>query len=250
MYVETHSFRNLQGRFPSAKRMMNEKFSIPSTKELQCTWCEKNDCIEVDAPIELVDVIRGQRGIKESGKSAKSRFKFLSHDDKSNTSTIICFPITGRQHQLRVHLCAIGFPIHNDILYGGEVDTSQQKERKVQSIEAIQHAMLRDKCHLSVGDFIKEKSITQAKEVSLCCMGNVGIEQSFNSAQLLVEGHAIDLHALAYRIKFHRKGKKMTKSEKDETESEILAELDLGVSAPSWAADINIAVKSFSWLDK
>lgn len=230
--------------------MIKDEFPIKSTKELQCTWCEKNDCLEVDAPIELVDVIRGQRGIKESGKSAKSRFKFLSYDDQNNTSTIMCFPITGRQHQLRVHLCAIGFPIHNDILYGGEIDTSQQDKRKIQSIEAIQHASQRDKCHLSISDFIKEESITQAKEVSLCCKGKIGIEQSFNSAQLLVEGHAIDLHALAYRIKFHRKGKKNTKSQKNEMESNIIAELDLGVGAPSWAAGIDITAKSFSWLDK
>jgi 23S rRNA pseudouridine1911/1915/1917 synthase len=34
-----------------------------------------------------------------------------------------CLPHTGRQHQIRVHLAAIGHPIAGDVLYGGPSDT-------------------------------------------------------------------------------------------------------------------------------
>lgn len=225
--------------------MANDELSTQSSSLLKWSWCERNNCLEVDAPIELVDAKRGERGISETGKSSKSRFQYLSFDEKSNTSTILCYPLTGRQHQLRVHLHAIGFSIHNDLLYGGEVEKPQQNQMKTSSIEAIEKSMQKDKCHLSLDDFVTEESIKQAKEVSLCCRGKDGIEQSFNDAQLLVKGHAIDLHALAYKIHFERKKRK--KSSK-EGEKETLAVLDLFVKAPTWA-DIDVTAIS-CWLDK
>jgi len=53
-------------------------------------------------------------------KESASRFMFLAFDPKSNTSLIKCEPITGRTHQLRIHLRSLGFPIANDIMYGGD----------------------------------------------------------------------------------------------------------------------------------
>jgi 23S rRNA-/tRNA-specific pseudouridylate synthase len=46
-------------------------------------------------------------------------FKFKFYDKETNTSVIKCFPKTGRTHQIRVHLKAIGHPIVNDKMYGG-----------------------------------------------------------------------------------------------------------------------------------
>jgi tRNA pseudouridine32 synthase / 23S rRNA pseudouridine746 synthase len=56
-----------------------------------------------------------------TGKPSLTRYTLLSHDDASNTSLLELEPVTGRTHQLRVHLSEIGHPILGDTLYGGAV---------------------------------------------------------------------------------------------------------------------------------
>lgn len=53
------------------------------------------------------------------GKSSLTRFRLLSHDTVNHTSRVELEPLTGRTHQLRVHMAAIGHPIAGDALYGG-----------------------------------------------------------------------------------------------------------------------------------
>ena len=43
----------------------------------------------------------------------------MFYDEESNTTVIKWYPITGRTHQIRVHLKHIGYPIANDVNYGG-----------------------------------------------------------------------------------------------------------------------------------
>ena len=52
------------------------------------------------------------------GKSAQTNFSVVSRNTHKNTTRLELQPITGRTHQLRVHLCAIGHPIVGDGLYG------------------------------------------------------------------------------------------------------------------------------------
>ena len=58
---------------------------------------------------------------KNEPKYAETEFEFLFYDEKSNTSVVKCYPKTGRTHQIRIHLRALGFPIANDHCYGGIV---------------------------------------------------------------------------------------------------------------------------------
>ncbi|TXT23237.1 MAG: hypothetical protein FD134_2263 [Gallionellaceae bacterium] len=53
-----------------------------------------------------------------SGKPSLTRYRLLAHDTATNTSRLELEPVTGRTHQLRVHLAAIGHPILGDALYG------------------------------------------------------------------------------------------------------------------------------------
>lgn len=59
-----------------------------------------------------------QKVDREAGKPSLTGYTVLAHDPTSNTSRLDLRPHTGRTHQLRVHLQAIGHPILGDELYG------------------------------------------------------------------------------------------------------------------------------------
>lgn len=51
------------------------------------------------------------------GKPSLTLFRVLARDERACTTRLMLEPITGRAHQLRVHLLAIGHPILGDALY-------------------------------------------------------------------------------------------------------------------------------------
>lgn len=53
----------------------------------------------------------------EVGKPAKTLFSRLNYDAEQDFSRVQLIPITGRSHQLRLHLASIGHPILGDKLY-------------------------------------------------------------------------------------------------------------------------------------
>lgn len=57
---------------------------------------------------------------KLQAKSSQTIVKKLWYDEKTDSSLLECHLITGRTHQIRVHLSYIGFPIINDDRYGGK----------------------------------------------------------------------------------------------------------------------------------
>lgn len=60
-------------------------------------------------PLQRVDI--------ERGKPAHTRWRVLAREGRSRTRLEL-EPLTGRSHQLRVHLAAMGWPIVGDALYG------------------------------------------------------------------------------------------------------------------------------------
>ena len=60
-------------------------------------------------PLRVIDPVEGQ--------SSQTRWRALSHDDPAGTTRLALEPLTGRSHQLRVHLQALGHPILGDTLY-------------------------------------------------------------------------------------------------------------------------------------
>lgn len=54
----------------------------------------------------------------EQGKKSLTKYRVLSQDN--NSSLVELTPVTGRSHQLRVHMLALGHPILGDKLYAHE----------------------------------------------------------------------------------------------------------------------------------
>jgi tRNA pseudouridine32 synthase/23S rRNA pseudouridine746 synthase len=57
----------------------------------------------------------------DAGKPSLTRWRVLSYDAANNASRVELIPITGRTHQLRVHMRAIGHSILGDPLYASPV---------------------------------------------------------------------------------------------------------------------------------
>jgi tRNA pseudouridine32 synthase/23S rRNA pseudouridine746 synthase len=52
----------------------------------------------------------------DTGKAAQTHYQVLTYDD-DNTARMLLTPVTGRSHQLRVHMQALGHPILGDGFY-------------------------------------------------------------------------------------------------------------------------------------
>lgn len=75
-------------------------------------WCEINLPIAVDWPNRPLRIIN-----HETGKPSTTRLQRTHFDALRNVSHVLLEPLTGRTHQLRLHLQAIGHPILGDALY-------------------------------------------------------------------------------------------------------------------------------------
>lgn len=65
----------------------------------------------------------------DSGQDGITEFEVVESYD--NSSLIKCRPITGRTHQIRLHLAEWGFPIIDDPIYGHLGDTSSKRTQNV-----------------------------------------------------------------------------------------------------------------------
>jgi tRNA pseudouridine32 synthase/23S rRNA pseudouridine746 synthase len=76
------------------------------------TWQEIALGIRVDwpnRPLRVIDPLHG--------KPSVTRWRVLEHDVSARTTLVSLEPVTGRSHQLRIHMLAIGHAILGDALY-------------------------------------------------------------------------------------------------------------------------------------
>lgn len=74
--------------------------------------------ISVYLPISPLKDRTAVRIDREGGKVAETIFNTIQA--YRNTTLVECMPITGRMHQIRVHLMCLKAPIVNDVTYGGK----------------------------------------------------------------------------------------------------------------------------------
>jgi tRNA pseudouridine32 synthase/23S rRNA pseudouridine746 synthase len=70
------------------------------------------------------------------GKPALTRYRVIGHDDARHASLVALTPETGRTHQLRVHMQALGHPILGDPLYA-QGETQAKADRLLLHAERL-----------------------------------------------------------------------------------------------------------------
>ena len=93
----------------------------------------------IDLPIRVDWPNRPRRVIDhEDGKPSSTRWRVLAHNLAEQTTRVELEPITGRSHQLRVHLLALGHAILGDALYANP------------RVQALSHRLLLHACSLEL----------------------------------------------------------------------------------------------------
>ena len=88
----------------------------------------------IDKPIATDWINRPLQKIDEiGGKSSQTRYKVMAYDNTVDTTRLKLAPVTGRTHQLRVHLQSIGHSILGDHLYASA-------EVQAKSVRLLLHA--------------------------------------------------------------------------------------------------------------
>ena len=120
--VGKHYVAVVAGRMEPAKIQSSPSLTLPSRERGRSLLLPPGEGWEggwgeVDLPIVADWPNRPLRKIDvEHGKPSLTRYQVLGHN--AGTTRVELEPVTGRTHQLRVHMAAIGHPILGDALYG------------------------------------------------------------------------------------------------------------------------------------
>jgi tRNA pseudouridine32 synthase/23S rRNA pseudouridine746 synthase len=111
----------LMARGTLAQRQLSTAFAQRETEKTYIAVVHgqiADDSGEIDLPLAADWPHRPMQKLDFArGKASLTRYRVLERKLASNTTRVELEPITGRSHQLRVHLLALGHPILGDTLY-------------------------------------------------------------------------------------------------------------------------------------
>jgi len=144
--VRTHSGQNANGvhridmetsglflasRNKKAEHFLKSSFEKKTIKKSYLAWVtgeitepftvEESICVRNDYSTKKHKV-----EVCENGKYAKTDFIPLEYDALLDTTLVECKPLTGRLHQIRLHLFHVKHPILGDPLYGTSFEASDK----------------------------------------------------------------------------------------------------------------------------
>lgn len=122
--------------------------------------------IEVDMPIITIE--GREHKVSQDGKPSRTIFRRLKY--LNGHSIVECQPITGRTHQIRLHLKHIGFPIVNDILYNSDYSIKPEKKVPVGCNTDISGFEEKEKYEFVIRQCEAEKSRTFKVKDSFICL--------------------------------------------------------------------------------
>jgi 23S rRNA pseudouridine1911/1915/1917 synthase len=119
----------LASRHKESERFLKNSFEQKTIKKRYLAWVvgKLEEPFSVEASIAVRDDYSTNKHkveISPNGKYAKTDFIPLHYDEKLDTTLVECSPITGRTHQIRVHLFHVKHPILGDPLYGTSFTTA------------------------------------------------------------------------------------------------------------------------------
>ena len=127
--------RNTSGLIMIAKNNNTHEYLANEMKERKFTKkylaivkgnLEKEDFV-IDSPIGRHPTIPYKQAIREDGRESISIVHVLKHFKDADLAEITL--VTGRTHQIRVHMASIGHPVYNDTLYGfGKMKIKTQEQ--------------------------------------------------------------------------------------------------------------------------
>ena len=134
---------------PATQRALSMAFEARQVDKQYLAWVEgvlpvSEDWQTIDLPILLDWPNRPVHIIDPSGKPSVTRWRCVQQHATLPGSLLALQPQTGRTHQLRVHLKAIGHPIWGDALYAPPevLDRAPRLLLHAQSL-ALQHPVTR-----------------------------------------------------------------------------------------------------------
>ncbi len=83
--------------------------------EVQGHFADQEGCIDLPLARDA-DNVPKQKVCREQGKPAVTYYRVL--EERAGSTLVELKPVTGRTHQLRVHMLALGHPILGDDFYG------------------------------------------------------------------------------------------------------------------------------------
>lgn len=181
----------VENKFPETEEEYKHSSFYDESKNKYIKW--EDNIIIVSIPTDIVSHHEGTYQTTETGKITITKFTFVKKNDEENTSIVKCIPVTGRTHQIRLHLKYLGFPITNDPLYNPKYNLTFSRDVKPFSDYEVDDSVIKET--------IDTENIDWNKICPFCIIQNRGEDENiagFCDSQL--DYNEIYLHALQYEV--------------------------------------------------